>query len=108
MKIFGGKCRYTPPFLTSAQNGDERLASSSDSFTPGQTAHRYPFLITTFHRSRRKHSLYCLGSVFTNPLPSNGCPIVARVGSRGNVFTESLPNNGPMRHNILVSIFRLI
>jgi hypothetical protein len=29
--------------------------------------------------------------VFTDPLPSNKRPIVARVGSRGDVFTESLP-----------------
>jgi hypothetical protein len=38
--------------------------------------------------------------VFTDPLPSNIRPIIARVGSIGNVFTESLPSNGYIRHNI--------
>jgi hypothetical protein len=38
--------------------------------------------------------------VFIDPLPSNGRPIVVRIGSRGNVFTESLPSNGYTRHNI--------
>jgi hypothetical protein len=42
--------------------------------------------------------------VFTDPLPSNRRPIVARIGLHGNVFTESLPNNGSKRHNILISI----
>jgi hypothetical protein len=41
--------------------------------------------------------------VFTDPLPSNRRPTVARVGSRGNVFTESLPINGSIRHNIILS-----
>jgi hypothetical protein len=36
---------------------------------------------------------------FTDPLPSNGRPTVARVDSGGNVFTESLPSNGSIRHN---------
>jgi hypothetical protein len=39
--------------------------------------------------------------VFTDPLPSNRRPIVARVGSRGNVFTESLHINGSVSHNII-------
>jgi hypothetical protein len=38
--------------------------------------------------------------VFTDPLPSSGCPVVARVDCRGNVFVESLPSNGYARHNI--------
>jgi hypothetical protein len=37
--------------------------------------------------------------VFTDPLPSNRHPIVARVGSRGKVFTDSLPSSGFIRHN---------
>jgi hypothetical protein len=37
--------------------------------------------------------------VFTDPLPSNKRPIVARFGSRGNMFTESLPSNGYTCHN---------
>jgi hypothetical protein len=41
--------------------------------------------------------------VFSDPLPSNRRPIVARVGSRGNVFTESLPSNGFIRHNIMLA-----
>jgi hypothetical protein len=52
------------------------------------------FFITTLHTLGRKHSLYCLGGVFTEPLPTNGRPIVAGVGSRGNVFTESLTSKG--------------
>jgi hypothetical protein len=31
-----GECNYTPQFLTSAQNGEKWLASSSDSFTTGE------------------------------------------------------------------------
>jgi hypothetical protein len=38
--------------------------------------------------------------VFTEPLPSNKHPIVAR-WLRGNVFTESLPSNGSISHIIL-------
>jgi hypothetical protein len=38
--------------------------------------------------------------MFTDLLPSNACPTVARVCFRGNVFTESLPSNGYTRHNI--------
>jgi hypothetical protein len=34
-------------------------------------------------------------------LPSNGCPVVARIGLRGNVFTELLPSNGYTHHNML-------
>jgi hypothetical protein len=43
-------------------------------------------------------------SVFTDLLPSNRRPIVARVGSRKNIFTESLPSNGSIRHNIIYYI----
>jgi hypothetical protein len=39
--------------------------------------------------------------VFTDPLPSNRHPIVARVGSRGKVFAEPLPSNGSTGHNTL-------
>jgi hypothetical protein len=59
------------------------------------------FFVTTLHGPRRKHSLYCYGSVLTDPLPSNGRRIVARVGSGGNVFTESLPSNAYTSHNIV-------
>jgi hypothetical protein len=44
---------------------------------------------------------YCQECVFTNPLPSNGCPyILRRVCLCGNVFSESLPSNSYTRHNI--------
>jgi hypothetical protein len=39
-------------------------------------------------------------SLFTDLLPSNGCPIVAYVHFHGNVFTESLPSNEYVLHNI--------
>jgi hypothetical protein len=38
--------------------------------------------------------------VFTDPLPSNRCPIVERVGSRGNVFTEPVPGNGSIKNSV--------
>jgi hypothetical protein len=57
------------------------------------------FFKITSHRPRRKQSL-----LFTNPLRSNGCPIMAHVGSRVNMFTESLPSNGFIRHNILCRV----
>jgi hypothetical protein len=43
--------------------------------------------------------------VFTDSLPSNRCPTVARLASRGNVFTESLPSNGSICHNIYRNIY---
>jgi hypothetical protein len=46
--------------------------------------------------------------VFTDPLPRNKHPIVARVGSHGNVFTESLPNSGSICHNTLPAASRLM
>jgi hypothetical protein len=58
----------------------------------------------TSERLPRKHRLLLsriILGVFTDPLPSNRRPIVARVGSRRNVFTESLPSNGSIRHNSL-------
>jgi hypothetical protein len=51
-----------------------------------------PF-ITLRHGPHRKQPLYCWESFFTDPLISNGRPIVARTLFRGNVFTESLPGN---------------
>jgi hypothetical protein len=38
--------------------------------------------------------------VFTDPLSSNGPPIVEHVCFRENVFTGSLPSNGYTRHSI--------
>jgi hypothetical protein len=40
------------------------------------------FFITTLHGPRRTHNLYS-GGVFTDPLPSSGCPVVAHVGFLG-------------------------
>jgi hypothetical protein len=48
-----------------------------------------------------KQPLYRWEGLFSEPLPSNGRPIVARVRLRGNMFTESLPSNGSIRHNII-------
>jgi hypothetical protein len=45
--------------------------------------------------------------MFTDPLPSNGRPIVARVCSRGNVITESLSSNGYTRNNLYSCTFRV-
>jgi hypothetical protein len=59
------------------------------------------FFITTLHGPRRKRNLYFQGGLFTDPLPSNGCLIVARDCFRGNVFIESLPSNGCTRHNMV-------
>jgi hypothetical protein len=39
--------------------------------------------------------------VFTDPLPSNRRPIVARVCLSGTVFTELLPSNGHTRRSIV-------
>jgi hypothetical protein len=66
------------------------------------------FFITTLHGPLRKHSLYCKGGVFTDPLPSNGHPTVARVGSRGNVFTKLLPSNVCIPHNTKFSSENLV
>jgi hypothetical protein len=41
------------------------------------------FFIATLHGPRRKHSLYCLGGVFTGPLPINERPSVKRVRFAG-------------------------
>jgi hypothetical protein len=49
---------------------------------------------------QKTQPLYCWESFFTDPLPSNGRPIVPRVRFRGNMFTESLPSNGSIRHPI--------
>jgi hypothetical protein len=40
------------------------------------------------------------GNVFTDPLTSNGRPVVARVDSHGNAITELLPRNGSTCHII--------
>jgi hypothetical protein len=56
-----------------------------------------------FARTTHKNSLYFSSGVFTNPLPSNRYPIVARVDSSKNVFTESLPSNGYTRHNMILN-----
>jgi hypothetical protein len=56
---------------------------------------------------QKTQALYCWEGLFTDPLPSNGRPIVARVRSRGNVFTESLPSNGSIRHSIYVPTYSL-
>jgi hypothetical protein len=62
-----------------------------------------PFM-TPWHEPRSKtQPLYCLGGLLTDPLPSNGRPIVAHVGSSGNVFTESLPSN-----SLYVYSYRLV
>jgi hypothetical protein len=58
-------------------------------------------LYNHFARTAQKTQPLLLRRRFTDPLPSGGCPIVARVGSRGNVFTESLPSNGSMRQSII-------
>jgi hypothetical protein len=58
-------------------------------------------VITPRHGLRRKHSLlYCWEGLFTDPLPSNGRLIVARISFRGNMSTEPLPGNGSIRHSI--------
>jgi hypothetical protein len=59
------------------------------------------FLYNTSARTTQKtQPLYCWEGLFTDPLPNNGRPIVARVRFCGNVFTKSLPSNGYIRHNI--------
>jgi hypothetical protein len=60
----------------------------------------YIALGRTPRKQRLQLSRIVLG-LFTNPLPSNSRPIVARVGFRGNVLTESLPSNGFIRHIII-------
>jgi hypothetical protein len=49
-------------------------------------------------RLQTKATKFSFVLVFTDPLPINILPIVARVGSRGIVCTESLPSNGSIRH----------
>jgi hypothetical protein len=58
-------------------------------------------LITPRHGPLRKQCIYCWG-LFTDPLPSNGRPVVARVRFHGNVFTKSLSSSGSIRHSIIV------
>jgi hypothetical protein len=67
-----------------------------------------PF-ITPRHGWRRKHNLSIVEkALFTYPLPTNRCPIVARVGSRCNVYTESLPSNGSIRHSIISQLICIV
>jgi hypothetical protein len=46
--------------------------------------------------------------VFTDPLPSNRRPIVARVGSRGTVFTESLSSDGSILHSMFYGLIKML
>jgi hypothetical protein len=46
--------------------------------------------------------------VFTDPLPNNRLPIVARICLLGNVFIESLPSNGYTRHNIATDLLKAL
>jgi hypothetical protein len=64
------------------------------------------FLMTTLHGPCRKHKLYCSEGLFTNLLPSNGRPTVARLRLCGNVFTESLNSNGYIRHKTYTHTYR--
>jgi hypothetical protein len=48
-----------------------------------------PF-VTPRQGQRRKQPLYCWEGLFSEPLPGNELPIVARIRLRGNVFTETL------------------
>jgi hypothetical protein len=43
--------------------------------------------------------------MFTDPLASNGRPIVVCVGSGRNVFTASLPSNESIRHNTIPEVY---
>jgi hypothetical protein len=52
----------------------------------------------TTHKTQH---LYCWESLFTDPLPSNGHPIVVPLHFHRNVFTKSLPSNGSIHHNII-------
>jgi hypothetical protein len=45
--------------------------------------------------------------MFTDPLPCNRRPIVARVVSRGDVFIESLPSNMSQYHDSVYVVIRL-
>jgi hypothetical protein len=59
------------------------------------------FLYNPSARTMQKtQPLYCKEDLFTDPLPSNGRPIVAGIRFFGNVFTEWLPSTGSIRHNI--------
>jgi hypothetical protein len=51
--------------------------------------------------TQKTQPLCCWEGSFTDPLPRNGRPIVARVRFLGNVFTESLPSNKSIPHNII-------
>jgi hypothetical protein len=54
---------------------------------------RTPYPRKTCLRRPTTNILYCWPGVFTDTLPSNGCPVVITHLS-GNVFTGPLPSNG--------------
>jgi hypothetical protein len=59
-------------------------------------------------RTTQKAASLLLIRLSTDPLPSSGRPIVARIRLRGNVFTESLPSHGSIRHSMhlpYISVF---
>jgi hypothetical protein len=57
------------------------------------------FLYNSSARTTQKtQPLYFWESLFNDPLPKNGRPIVGRVRFRWDIFTESLPNNESIRH----------
>jgi hypothetical protein len=56
---------------------------------------RQKLIQTTSARTTQKtQPIYNWEGFFTDPLPSNGRSIVARVSFREKVFTDSLPSNG--------------
>jgi hypothetical protein len=55
--------------------------------------------------TQKTQPLYCLEGLFTDPLPTNGRPIVERVYFRWDVFTESMPSIGSICHNSFGSTF---
>jgi hypothetical protein len=63
--------------------------------------HFLPFYNLSARTTQKTQPLYFWEGFFTDPLLSNGRPIVGRVCFRGNVFTESLPSNGSIRHCII-------
>jgi hypothetical protein len=65
--------------------------------------HRMPYIVSRWTYRKHFHFLAidvhsCLERASTDPLPSNGCPIVEH-SCHGNVFTEPLPSHRHMRHN---------
>jgi hypothetical protein len=74
------------PLFCSFQSQARIPALASRNSTVHFTLCYRTIFVTTLHESRRKHSLDCWGGVFTEPLSSNGFPIAARVGLRGNVL----------------------